>query len=142
MVDDADAVGEDVGLLQVLGRQEDRHALVVGEPRDLLPQRRTTLGVQPRRRLVEEQDPRRVDERERQIEPALHAAGVPADPPVGRFGEADSLEQLVGPSAALGGGQPLKRRLQQQVLTPREERDRAQLPGARLRSRRAPARPA
>ncbi len=36
VVDDPDAVGQDVGLLEVLGGQEDRHALP-RQPPDLVP---------------------------------------------------------------------------------------------------------
>ena len=39
VVDDPDAVGEDVGLLEVLRGQEDRDAVVAREPRDLGPER-------------------------------------------------------------------------------------------------------
>ena len=73
MVDDPHPVGEDVGLLEILGGQENGHSLVVGEARDLLPQRGPALRVEPGRGLVEEQDPGRVDERQGQVEPALHA---------------------------------------------------------------------
>ena len=52
--------------------------------------------VQAGRRLVEEQHARAVHEREREVEPAAHAAGVAADAPVGGVGEPDALEQLVG----------------------------------------------
>jgi len=62
---------QDVGLLQVLLGQKHGHALVAGEPRDLLPQRRAALRVQARRGLVEEQDPRGVHQRERQVQPSL-----------------------------------------------------------------------
>ena len=59
-------------------------------------------GSRPGRRLVEEQDPRVVHERQREVEPALHAARVAADLAVGGVGEADALEQLVAAAAALG----------------------------------------
>ena len=62
---------------------------------DLLPQRAAALQVQAGGRLVEEQDARAVHEREREVQSALHAAGVAADAPVGRFGQADALEQLL-----------------------------------------------
>ena len=39
VVDDADAVGERVGLLEVLGGEEDRHAQLVVEPAHLVPAR-------------------------------------------------------------------------------------------------------
>ena len=40
LVDDADAAGQDVGLLQVLRRQEDGHAVLAGEPRRPPPRAR------------------------------------------------------------------------------------------------------
>ena len=55
-VDDPDPVGERVGLLEVLGGEEDGHALVGGEPRDLVPERGAALHVEAGGRLVEEQD--------------------------------------------------------------------------------------
>ena len=51
----------------------------------------------PGGRLVEEQDAGIVDEREREVEPALHPARVALDLAVCRFLEADPREQLVGP---------------------------------------------
>ena len=66
VVDDPDAVGEHVRLLEVLRRQEDGHALVAREPPDLLPERGAALRVEARRRLVEEEDRRVVDQRRAQ----------------------------------------------------------------------------
>ena len=48
VVDDPDAVGEDVGLLEVLRRQEDGDALVAREAPDLVPERRAALRVEAR----------------------------------------------------------------------------------------------
>ena len=106
VVDDPDAVGEHVGLLEVLRREEDGDALVAGEPRDLLPECGAALDVETRRRLVEKDDARPVHERERQVEPALHPARVPAHLAIGGFGEADALEQLLGASGARPAGFP------------------------------------
>jgi hypothetical protein len=52
VVDDPDAVGEHVGLLEVLRRQEDSDADLLRETLDFLPQRRAALDVETRRRLV------------------------------------------------------------------------------------------
>ena len=60
------------------------------------------LRVEAGGRLVEEQDPRRVDEREREVQPALHAARVAADAAVGRLGQPDALEQLLRAPPAVG----------------------------------------
>jgi hypothetical protein len=61
MVDDGDAVGELIGLLQVLRRQHDGRAVGV-QPADLLPQRDAAHRVEPGRGLVEEEHRRFVDE--------------------------------------------------------------------------------
>jgi hypothetical protein len=74
--------------------RKDRDAVLLREPADLLPERGAALDVEPRRRLVEEQDARAVDECERQVEPALHPARVAADLAIGRVGEPDAVEEL------------------------------------------------
>src|SRR6266545_896196 len=76
VVDDPHPIGERVGLLQVLGREEDRHPLVPGEALHLRPEGQTALDVETGGGLVEEEDARLVDEREREVEPALHPARV------------------------------------------------------------------
>src|SRR3712207_7288505 len=50
VVDDRDAVGEHIGLFEVLRREEDRHALVARQVRDLLPHVRAARGVKARDR--------------------------------------------------------------------------------------------
>ena len=79
VVDDPDAVGEHVGLLEVLRRQEDGHALVAREPADLLPERGAALRVEARSSARRGRGSTGVDQREREVEPALHAARVRAD---------------------------------------------------------------
>ncbi len=90
--DDRHPVGELVGLLEVLGRQEDGGAVGV-ELLHLLPDRLAADGVEPGRRLVQEEHAGLVDERRGEIEPPLHAARVGADPAVGGLGQPDPLEQ-------------------------------------------------
>src|SRR3989440_640465 len=122
VVDDPDAVGEHVGFLQVLGREEDRDAVLARETRDFPPKRGPALDVEPGGRLVEEEDPRRVDERHRQVEPAFHASRVAAHLPVGGLREPDACEQLVGAGLAHVARERLERGLQPQVLAAGEER--------------------
>ena len=55
------------------------------------------MRVEARRRLVEEQHRRPVDERGREVEPPAHPAGVGPHRPVGGLDEVESLEQLRGP---------------------------------------------
>ena len=94
-VDDPDPVGEDVGFFEVLRGEEDRDAVLLREAGDLDPERVPALRVEPGRRLVEEEDRRPVEEREREVEPPLHPARVRPHLPVGRLRQPDSLEQLV-----------------------------------------------
>ncbi len=120
-VDDPDVVGQLVGLLQVLGGEEDGGAVVVQRPH-LLPDRFPADRVEPGGRLVEEEHPRFVDERGGEVEPALHAARVGADAAVGGGGEVDPFQQCVGPFAAFGRRQALQGRLQADQLTARHQR--------------------
>ena len=96
LVDDPDPVREDVRLLEVLRRQEDGDAFLPAQAGDLLPERRAALRVETGRRLVEEEDARHVDEREREVEAALHPARVARHLPVAGVREPDALEELVG----------------------------------------------
>ena len=95
VVDDRQAIAQLVGLLEVLRGEEHGRAAGV-DPAHLVPDRQPRGGVQTGRRLVEEQHIGRVDERAREVEPALHPAGIRFRSPVGRLGQADELEQLSG----------------------------------------------
>ena len=87
VVDDHDLVGEAVGLLEVLRGQQ--HGRALGHARlDRLPHAEPAARVEARRRLVEEDHRRAVDERGGEVEPPPHAAGV----------------GLGGPPAGLGRG--------------------------------------
>ena len=121
-VDDPDAVGEDVGLLEVLRREKDGRALLAGEPLDLVPERGPRLHVQAGRRLVEKEDARVVQQREGEVEAALHAARVGLGLAVGGVGEADALEQLVAAPRALGARDALQPALQAHVLAAGQHR--------------------
>ena len=57
---------------------------------DALPHAVAGDRVEPDRRLVEDQQPRRADQGLRELEPADHAAGVGLGEPVGGVGEADA----------------------------------------------------
>ena len=122
MVDDPEVVGELVGLLEVLGGEEDGHPLVAGEMRDLVPEGGAALDVEAGGRLVEEEDTGPVQQREGQVEPPLHAARVAADLAVGRIGEADALDQLVPAPGPVGLGHPVERALEAHVIAGREVR--------------------
>ena len=108
VVDDPDPVGERVGLLQVLGGEEDGHPVLGGEPRDLVPERGAALDVEAGGGLVEEEDAGPVGERQRQVEPAFHPARVAADLAVRGLGEPDPLEQLGAAPFALAPPMPCR----------------------------------
>ena len=92
------------------------------EPGHLVPEGGTALDVETRRRLVEEDDARAVDEREREIKPALHAARIASDLAIGGVGETDPVEELLAARATLGLRDPLERRLQPQMVASCQER--------------------
>jgi hypothetical protein len=102
VVDDPDAVGEDIRLLEILRRQEHGHAVLARETCHLVPERGPALDVEAGRRFVEEEDGGPVDKGHREVEPALHPAGVPAHLPIRGVHEPDPLEQLVGALSPLG----------------------------------------
>ena len=117
VVDDREPVTQLVRLLQVLGREEDGRAALV-DPAHLVPDREPARGVEPGRGLVEEQHLRLVHERRRQIEPALHPAGVALDQPVGRVLELHQLEQLLRALEAPRAGEAEQPPLQNEQLAP------------------------
>ena len=129
VVDHCDALGELVGLLQVLGAEQDRRALTDHRADDV-PHLVARARVEPGGGLVEEHQLRRDDDAGRDVEPAAHPAGVVLDQLARRLGEAERLEQLG--CACLGGGavQAQQTAEQDQVLAPGEVLvDRGQLSG-------------
>ena len=115
VVDDGDRVGQLVGLLEVLRRQQQRRALA-HEVADDVPHPEPAARVEPGRRLVQEQDPRPPDERAAEVEPAAHAARVRLDDAVGGVGEVELLEQLVGASRGFARWQLVEPAEHPQVL--------------------------
>src|SRR6266511_490689 len=71
--DDADAVGELLRLLEVMGGEHDGRPAIAQRP-DVAPERAAQLHVDAGGGLVEEQDARLVHERLADEEPPLHAA--------------------------------------------------------------------
>jgi hypothetical protein len=112
VVDDPDPVAEDVRLLQVLRRQEDGDPRLAAKEGDLLPQRGATLRIEPGRGLVEKEDLRRVDEREREIKSPFHPAGVARDLAIGGIRKPDPVQELLRARGALPLRDVLQRRLQ------------------------------
>src|SRR5690349_5484858 len=74
VLDDRDAVGELLRLVEVVRRQHDGLA-EVAQRADRAPRGTPRLRVEARRRLVEEDQLGVADERQREVQPALLAAG-------------------------------------------------------------------
>ncbi len=101
-VDDGDPMGQMVGLVEVLRRQEDGRA--VGDERlDHVPEREAAAQVEPGRRLVEEDDGRAGHERAGEVEAPAHAAGVRLHEALARVAQIERGEELVRPRT---GGAP------------------------------------
>ena len=98
VVEHDDVVGELVGLLEVLRREDDRGA-VAHEVAQHVPQVVAAARVEPGGRLVEEQHLGRGDEARGEVEPPAHAAGERLHQLRRRVGEVEPLEQLVGAPA-------------------------------------------
>ena len=95
VVDDHDVVGELVGLLEVLRRQQ--HVGAGGDERpDRVPQLDAAARVETGCRLVEQQQAWCADEAGAEVEAAAHAARVAAHETIGRVVETELLEDVVG----------------------------------------------
>ena len=100
VVDHDHPPGERVGLLEVVGGQHDRGALLLVQPPDLLLEVDPVLRVEAGRRLVEEQQPRGVHQPDRDVEPAPLAAGQGRHRAAGVLGQVERVEQLLGATRA------------------------------------------
>ena len=100
VVDDDQPVAEPGGLLHVVGREHDTQAagLELLQP---VPDLVTGLGVEPRGRLVQDQQFGAIDEGARQGEPADHAAREIHDFGAAAVGKRKEVEQLVCPGPGL-----------------------------------------
>ena len=116
VVDDDDATGEGVGLLEVVGGEHDGAAALGVQPADQLLEVGAVLRVEAGRGLVEEEHPRQVDQPHRDVEPAALAAGEGGDLAVGDRGEVEVLDQLGGPAPRVGAGQAVGAALADQLV--------------------------
>ena len=89
-----------LGLIHVLGRQQDRRA-GVDQFLDEAPDVVACTRIKPRRRLVEEQHGRTGDQARTDVKAPPHPAGVRPDQPVGGLGQGKALEHVLGAAAVL-----------------------------------------
>ena len=123
VVDDPDAVGEHVGLLEVLGGEEDRHAVLAR--RGGATSSHSAVRLWRSRPVVGSSRNRirgPVHEREREVEAALHAARVAADARSAASVRPTRSSSSSPRRAALGLRQPCSAGLQAHVLAAGEER--------------------
>ena len=129
VVDDGDPVGELVGLLEVLRREQERRPLAPELAHDR-PDLVAAARIEPGRGLVEEQDPRAREQARREIQAAPHTARVGARGAIRSVRQVETLEQLGGAAPGL-----VPRELEQapehlQVLAPGQDLvDGRELPG-------------
>ena len=121
MVDDDDAAGEVVGLVQVLGGEQHVGA-TLDEPSDRVPQLDPAARVQPGCRLVEQQEPRRAHQARAEVQLPPHATGVGAHEPPARLAEPEPLEDGPGVRARLAAALPEQPGDHLEVLAPRHGR--------------------
>ncbi len=97
------AIAELLRLVHVMGRDDERRATLL-EPIEAVPEQVARLRVEPRGGLVEDHQVRLVDERARDGEAALHAAGERLYLVLGALVQLHELEQLVRSLARRGPG--------------------------------------
>ena len=93
VVDDRHAVAHELDLRQQVGVEQHADA-ALAQPFEQAAHRAAAGGVERAGRLVEEQQPRRADERLGDAEPLLHALGHRPHAAAGHLGELDELQQL------------------------------------------------
>ncbi len=115
----------------------------VAQPVQLLPDTGSQERVDPRGRLVEEQERRVVDERAGQLEPPLHPAGQAAGASATDLPQVEQLEDLAGPPTTRSEQHPEQRADEVDVLADGQIREQGERLGhvadplARLPSERA-----
>ena len=114
LVDDRDAVAHVLRLLEVVGAQDDRHAVALSQRADDLPEVAAGDRVEAERRLVEEHHLRVGEQGAGDLQPPAHAAAVGPHDVVGAIGQPDGGEQRGDPP--LGVRHAPQARVQPQVL--------------------------
>ena len=120
VVEEGDPVSQPVGLLEVLGGEEDRHAGGDQAANDL-PHGAARARIEASGGLVQENDTRVADKRHRQIQLALHPAGVGARRLSGSVDQVEPVQQVGSLAATLGPVQVIEVGHEQEVLLAGEQ---------------------
>ena len=110
VLDDRDAVGELLRLVEIVRRQQDRLA-ELAQLAHRLPCAAARLGIEAGRRLVEEDQLGIADQREREVQPAQLPAGELAAALVGLLLQAGEREHLLDVARARIEARPVAQRL-------------------------------
>ena len=114
-------VGQALGLLDVVGRHQDRRALGA-QGVDQRPELLAHLRVEADGRLVEQHEARAMHERPRDQQPPAHPAGELVDPRVAAVDEVGHLQRPLDRVAPLGAPDPVEVGEDAQVLLDRQRR--------------------
>ena len=118
LVHDREPVAKALGLVEVVGREQDRRFRAVAEPGDHVEQLGPDPWVEPDGGLVEEQHLGARNERPCDLEAAPLAAAVGPGWPWEQFGEAEALRQILDSLGRSYLGDVPKPGMDLQVLPP------------------------
>ena len=119
IVDDADFIAHLLGLFEVVGRQDDRHALFV-QTADIGPEHVAQLDIDACGRFIKDKDLGAVDQRLAKQESTAHPARKRAGIGLGLIRKADQFKDIFG--FALGFRHAVEARLYVQCAARGEER--------------------
>ena len=106
VADDANAVGQLVGLFEILRGEKDGGALLLIQPAHFFPHRRAAHGIEPGGGFVQEQHQGLMHQRTRQIQSARHSSGIRLDSSVDGVADVDQSNEIVDPSQSGCSVQP------------------------------------
>ncbi len=119
MVDDGDPIAI-LGLVPVVGGHEDSDAGLVAQRPDVFPDGVERLGIEPKRRLVEEEHPGVVQQPAGDLQPPLNAAGKGAYEGVPPVRQPDDVEKAFDALVADASRDVVEHGVGPQVLVGRE----------------------
>ena len=129
MVNNHDAVGEFVGLLEILGGEQERGA-ALHEVTNELPKLNAGPGIEAGGRLIEKEQPRSAEQRCAKVEPTPHTAGIRLHRPVGGISQRETFKGFGGATASLALRKAVEATYHFQVFPAGEDLvDGGELPG-------------
>src|SRR5215472_17929537 len=118
-IHDGDSVRELISLLEILSREQHGGARF-GKGRDDVPHLAPAAGIEPRRRLVKEEDGRQDDEGRGQVQPAAHTSRIGPGDAIRSVPEAKLVEELSRSMQAVPRRKVIETPDHLQVFAPRQ----------------------